>query len=323
MSNKVLIYSRFPKALMQRIGERFELMDAAGQRPNEVLSAEQLSGIRAMITAGGTPLGADIMDMMPKLAAIVCYGTGYDGVDIAAAVKRGIAVGHSPGANAASVADIAVTLMLAVTRRLLSADNYVRSGNWAAAKPSPLMRPQPGNPGRRVGVYGMGEIGRKIAARVAAFETEVGYFSRSRHEVPYQYLPSLEALAEWCSVLMIAVRAGADTHHAVDAGILRKLGKDGYVVNISRGSVIDQQALVAALADESIAGAGLDVYDKEPHAPDQLTAFPNVVLTPHVGGHTLDSHMAMQDCVIANLEAFFAGKPLPMKATAPRRPTKL
>jgi lactate dehydrogenase-like 2-hydroxyacid dehydrogenase len=173
------------------------------------------------------------------------------------------------------------------------------------------MRPQPGNPGRRVGVYGMGEIGRKIAARVAAFESDVAYFSRSRHDVPYQYLPSLEALAEWCSVLMIAVRAGADTNHAIDANILRKLGKDGYVVNISRGSVIDQKALVAALADETIAGAGLDVYEKEPHAPDALTAFPNVVLTPHVGGHTIDSHVAMQDCVIANLKAFFAGQPLP------------
>jgi lactate dehydrogenase-like 2-hydroxyacid dehydrogenase len=201
--------------------------------------------------------------------------------------------------------------MLAATRRLLPADQYVRSGNWAAAKPSPLMRPQAGNPGRRVGVYGMGEIGRKIAARLAAFEAEVGYFSRSKHDVPYRYLPSLEALAEWCNVLMIAVRAGADTHHAVDAKILRKLGKDGYVVNISRGSVIDQAALVAALADETIAGAGLDVYEKEPHAPGALTAFPNVVVTPHVGGHTLESHVAMQDCVIANLEAFFAGKPLP------------
>ena len=289
MPDKVLIYSRFPKAMMLRIGERFELMDAARQTAGvKCFTPNSCRGIRAMITAGGTPLGAAMMDTMPKLGAIVCYGTGYDGVDLAAAAKRGIAVGHSPAANAAAVADLAVTLMLAVTRRLLPADDYVRSGNWAAAKPSPLMRPQPGNPGRRVGVYGMGEIGRKIAARVAAFETEVAYFSRSRHDVPYQYLPSLEALAEWCSVLMIAVRAGADTHHAVDADILRKLGKDGYVVNISRGSVIDQQALVAALADEPIAGAGLDVYEKEPHAPDALTAFPNVVLTPHVGGHTLE-----------------------------------
>jgi lactate dehydrogenase-like 2-hydroxyacid dehydrogenase len=295
---------------MVRIGQRFELMDAAGKPPNELFAAEQLEGIRAMITAGGTPLGADMMDMMPKLGAIVCYGTGYDGVDVAAAAQRGIVVGHSPGANAASVADLAVTLMLAVTRRLLPADDYVKSGNWSAAKPSPMMSPQPGMPGRRIGVYGMGEIGRKIASRVAAFETEVGYFSRSKHDVPYRYLPSLEALAEWCSVLMIAVRAGHETHHAVDAGILQKLGKDGYVVNISRGSVIDQQALVAALADKTIAGAGLDVYEKEPHPPDALTAFPNVVLTPHLGGHTLDAHVAMQDCVISNLEAFFAGKPL-------------
>jgi hydroxypyruvate reductase len=311
MPEQVLVYSRFPKALMVRIGARFELMDAAGKPPLETFAAEQLAGIRAMITAGGTPLRAAMMDMMPKLGAIVCYGTGYDGVDLAAAAQRKIAVAHSPGANAASVADLAVTLMLAVTRRLLPADNYVRSGNWAAAKPSPLMRPQAGNPGRRVGVYGMGEIGRKIASRVAAFETEVAYFSRSRREVPYQFFPTLEALADWCSVLMIAVRAGADTHHVVNADILRRLGKDGYVVNIARGSVIDEKALVAALADETIAGAGLDVYQKEPHAPDALTAFPNVVLTPHVGGHALDSHVAMQDCVIANLEAFFSGKPLP------------
>src|SRR6266478_3337996 len=312
MQEKVLVYSRFPKALMQRIGERFDLLDAAGKPPHDVFPADQLSGIRAMITAGGTPLRGDMMDKLPSLGAIVCYGTGYDGVDLEAAAKRRIAVGHSPGANAASVADIAVTLMLAATRRLLVADNYVRSGDWGAAKPSPMMRPQAGMPGRKIGVYGMGEIGRKIAARVAAFEADVGYFSRRRHDdVPYRYFPSLEALAEWCSVLMIAVRAGADTHHVVNADILKKLGEGGHVVNIARGSVIDQDALVKALADKTIAGAGLDVYAKEPHAPDALTAFPNVVLTQHIGGHTLESHVAMQDCVMANLDAFFAGKSLP------------
>ena len=310
MREQVLIYSRFPKALMQRIGERFELMDAAGKPPHEVFTSDRLSGIRAMVTAGSTPLRGDMMDRLPKLGAIVCYGTGYDGVDLDAAAQRKIAVGHSPGANAASVADIAVILMLAATRRLLSADNYVRSGDWAAAKPSPMMRPQPGMLGRKVGVYGMGEIGRKIAARVAAFEAEVGYFSRSRHDVPYPYFPTLEALADWCSVLMIAVRAGADTHHVVNADILKRLGEDGCVVNIARGSVIDQAALVRALTDKTIASAGLDVYAKEPHVPDALTAFPNVALTPHIGGHTLESHVAMQDCVIANLTTFFEGKPL-------------
>jgi lactate dehydrogenase-like 2-hydroxyacid dehydrogenase len=311
MPEKVLIYSRFPKAMMVRIGQRYDLMDAAGKPPNETFTPDQLAGVRAMITAGGTALGAAAMDSMPALRAIVCYGTGYDGVDLAAAASRNIAVGNSPAANASSVADIAMTLMLAATRRLLPADDYVRSGNWSAAKPSPLMKPQPGNPGRRIGVYGMGEIGRRIAARAAAFEMDVAYYSRSKHDVPYRYVPSLEALVEWCSVLMIAVRAGADTQHAIDAEMLRKLGPDGYVVNISRGSVIDQAALVAALADKTIAGAGLDVYEKEPHAPDALTAFPNVVLTPHIGGHTIESHTAMQDCVMANLDAFFAGKPLP------------
>jgi hydroxypyruvate reductase len=316
MAEKVLVFSRFPKALMLRIGERFDLLDAGGKPPNQMFPAEQLADVRAMITAGGTPLPGSMMDMMPKLGAIVCYGTGYDGVDLKAAAARNIAVGHSPGANAASVADIAVTLMLAATRRLLVADNYVRSGDWGAAKPSPMMRPQAGMPGRRIGVYGMGEIGRKIAARVAAFEAEIGYFSRSQRDVPYRYFPSLEALADWCSVLMIAVRAGNDTHHVVNADMLKRLGEDGYVINIARGSVIDQVALVQALTDKTIAGAGLDVYAKEPHAPDALTTFPNVVLTPHIGGHTLESHRNMQDCVIANLTAFFAGKPLAYEVMA-------
>ncbi len=311
MPDKVLIYSRFPKTLMARIGERFELLDAAGRPPNDVFPKDRLADVHAMITAGGTPLKGAMMDLLPNLKAIVCYGTGYDGVDLAAAAERGIAVGHSPGANASSVADIAITLMLAVTRRLLVADNYVRSGDWAAAKPSPMMRPQAGMRGRKIGVYGMGAIGRKIAARAAAFESEVGYFSRTRHDVPFQYFPSLPALADWCSVLMVAVRAGPDNHHAVNADILRRLGADGHVVNIARGSVIDEDALAKALADKTIAGAGLDVYAREPHAPDALTALPNVVLTPHIGGHTLESHVAMQDCVIANLEAFFAGRPLP------------
>jgi hydroxypyruvate reductase len=316
MPEKVLVFSRFPKALMQRIGEKFELLDAGGKPPNEMFPADALAGIRAMITAGGSPLPGRMMDLLPKLGSIVCYGTGYDGVDLKAAAERRIAVGHSPGANAASVADIAVTLLLATTRRILVADNYVRSGDWGAAKPSPMMRPQAGMPGRKIGVYGMGEIGRKIAARAAAFESEVGYFSRSRHDVPYQYFPTLEALADWCSVLMIAVRAGPDTHHIVNADILKRLGEDGYVVNIARGSVIDQAALVQALTDKTIAGAGLDVYAKEPQAPDALTALPNVVLTPHIGGHTLESHRNMQDCVLANLTAFFAGKPLPYAVKA-------
>ncbi|MBW7970930.1 2-hydroxyacid dehydrogenase [Bradyrhizobium sp. BR 10289] len=311
MADKVLVYARFPKSMLARFAERFELLDTGGKPAHEVFSADELGNVRAMLAQGSGPLGGQVMDQFPKLGAIVCYGTGYDGIDLKAAASRNIVVGNSPGANAASVADIAMTLMLAATRRILVADQYVRSGDWVAAKPSPLMRAQAGMPGRRIGVYGMGEIGRKIAARCAAFESEVGYFSRTKYDLPYQYFPSLEALADWCSVLMVAVRAGPDTQHVVNADILKRLGVDGYVVNISRGSVIDEKALVAALTDKTIAGAGLDVFEKEPHAPDALTALPNVVLAPHIGGHTLESHVAMQNCVLANLSAFFEGKPLP------------
>ena len=311
MPEKVLIYSRFSKTLMTRIAQRYELMDAAGKPPREVFTPEQLSQVHVLITAGGTPLGAAALESLPSLRAIICYGTGYDGVDLLAARARNIAVGHSPGANAAAVADLAVTLMLAATRRLVPADAFVRDGSWAAAKPSPMLREPPGNPGRRIGVYGMGEIGRKIANRVATFEAEVGYFSRTRHDVPYHSFPTLEALADWCSVLMVAVRAGAETRHIINADILKRLGEEGCIVNIARGSVIDEAALVAALTEKTIAGAGLDVFDVEPHVPGALTALPNVVLTPHIGGHTLESHVGMQDCVLANLSAFFAGQPLP------------
>jgi hydroxypyruvate reductase len=315
MSDKVLIYSRFSKALMARIGAHYELLDGGGKPPLATFSPDDLKDVRALITAGGQSLKADVMDSLPNLGAIICFGTGYDGVDFAAAAERNIVVGNSPGANAASVADLALTLMLAVTRRLLPADQYLRQGGWSSATPSTLMGPKPGNVGRKVGIYGMGEIGRKIASRVAAFETEVAYYSRSQHDVPYPYMTSLAALVEWCDVLMIAVRAGADTQHIIDAGMLKKLGPNGYVVNISRGSVIDEKALLAALTDNTIAGAGLDVFETEPHAPDALTALSNVVLTPHIGGQTLDSHAAMQRCVVENLDAFFAGKPLAYPVT--------
>lgn len=293
-----------------RIGERYDLLDGKGRPPCESFSPEQLKSVRAMITAGGRALPAAVLDSLPSLGAIICYGTGYDGIDLAETRRRNIVVGHSPAANAASVADLTMTLLLAAVRRLLPADDYVRSGGWSGAKPSPLLRQPHGMTGRRIGVYGMGAIGRKIAVRCAAFESEVAYHSRSRHDVPYPYHASLAGLAEWADVLMVAVRAGADTEHAVDADILRRLGPQGVVVNIARGSVVDQAALVAALEGKGIAGAGLDVYAQEPHAPDALTRLANVVLTPHIGGHTIESHLAMQDCVLANLEAFFAGRPL-------------
>jgi hydroxypyruvate reductase len=310
MPDQVLVYSRLSRKLLARIGERFTLLDTYGVPPREAFGAGELAGVRALITAGGQPLGAEAMDTMPALGAIVCYGTGYDGVDLAAARARNIVVGNSPAANAAAVADLAMALLLAVERRLLIADRYVRSGGWVAATPSPAMSAPRGLTGARVGIYGMGEIGRRIATRAAAFEAEVHYHSRSRHDVPFAYHADLADLVQWSDVLIVAVRAGATTHHVIDARMLQRLGPGGTLINVARGSVVDQRALVAALTDKTIAAAGLDVYDTEPHRPDALTALPNVVLTPHIGGHTAASHLRMQDCVIANLAAFYAGQPL-------------
>lgn len=310
MPDQVLVYSRLSKKLLTRIGERFALLDTYGAPPRGAFNAAELSRIRALITAGGHPLGADAMDAMPALGAIICYGTGYDGIDLAEARARNIAVGNSPAANAAAVADLAMALLLAAERRILAADAYVRSGGWLSSAPSPLMSMPRGLTGARVGVYGMGEIGRKIAARATAFEMHVHYHSRRRHDVPYTYHADLADLVDWCDILIVAVRASADTLHVIDAPMLRRLGPGGTLINIARGSVVDERALVAALAEGTLGAAGLDVFEAEPHHPDALTALPNVVLTPHIGGHSASSHHRMQDCVIANLSAFFAGQNL-------------
>lgn len=313
MADKVVVFSRFAKSMMARFAERFELLETGGKSPIDVFGPEQLADVRAMLTMGGQKLGSETFDLMPKLGAIVCYGTGYDGIDLDAAKQRGIVVANSPAANASAVADLALTLWLALERRLLPADAYLRSGNWADAKPSPLLKAPRGITGLKVGVYGMGEIGKKIAARAAAFETEVAYHSRSHHDVPYRHVGSLKELVDWCEVLLIAVRAGPETEKIIDAAMLQRLGAEGVLVNISRGSVIDQSALIAALKHGTIAGAGLDVFEQEPYRPDALSELPNVVLTPHIGGHTAEAHRAMQDCVLANLGAFFEGRELPYR----------
>ena len=172
MADKVLVASRFGRSMLGRFAERFELLETAGKPADQVFSAAELADVRALLTMGGQPLGRETFDMLPALGAVICYGTGYDGVDLKAAAERGIVVGNSPAANASAVADLALALLLALMRRVLPADAYVRAGGWSGAKPSPMLKPPRGLTGAKVGVYGIGEIGRKIAARVAGFETE-------------------------------------------------------------------------------------------------------------------------------------------------------
>ena len=307
----LLLGARMPERFVASLVARFDVL---GPLPPPfaaaaaALPAADAQRVRVLVTMGAVATPRDAIVRLPSLALICCLGSGYEGVDLATARARGILVTHSPGANASAVADLAVGLLVASVRQLFAANAFLRRGDWAGnyAKRVPLVR---GLTGRRVGIYGLGAIGEKIARRVAAFETEIGYHNRRRRpDVAYRYFDTLLALATWADVLVVAVRADAGNRHTVNADVLAALGAEGHVVNIARGSVIDEAALIAALRDGVIAGAGLDVYEHEPAVPAELQALPNVALTPHVGGGTLEAQAAMQDMVSANLDAFLAGR---------------
>lgn len=295
------------KAFAQKISARYALVTDPAQRE----SAD------AVVTIGALPFKASDMEAMPKLRIICTFGSGYEAIDVAAAAQRGIAVTNTVGSNAASVADLAVALLLASLRQVHRGDDLVRSGReWRGAEAAAL-RAVRGLTGRRIGVIGLGAIGRKIAERLAAFETDVGYFSRHRRaDAPWRYFSSVLELAQWADVLMLAHRADESNRHMIDAAVLQALGPDGHVVNITRGSAIDEDALIAALKAGTISGAGLDVFENEPAVRADLRALPNVVMTPHVGGGTREAYEGMSNAVLANLDAFFAGKPIPGLITA-------
>lgn len=323
MKPALLVGVRIAPAFRDRLATRLDLIaPSAAPFPAMVaaLPREDAARVRVALVYGITEVSAETMAALPSLGLVCCIGSGYEGVDLAAARERGIAVTHSPGANASSVADLAVGLMLASVRRIADGDAYVRSGAWNDRESRRDMQVR-GLTGRKVGVWGLGAIGAKIAARCEAFEMEVAYHGRSpRARMRWPFHPTLAGLAHWADVLMIAVRAGPDNRRAVDARVLAALGPQGHVVNISRGSVIDEPALIAALRDGTIAGAGLDVFDNEPAVAAELRALRNAVLTPHVGGNTDEAQLAMQDAVLANLEAFLARRPLP--TPVPDRSTK-
>lgn len=313
-ANAVLLAMRVPDRFRQRLAERFDVLgpfDAPLPEAVASMPRAEAERVRAAVVYGTTDTSRAAIAGLPGLGIVCCIGSGYEGVDLDAARERGIPVTHSPGANASAVADLAVGLLLSSIRRLPRADAYVKSGEWSASG-GRRMPHLLGLTGRRIGIYGLGSIGEKIARRVEAFETEVGYHGRRRrNDVRYAYHATLTDLAHWADVLMISVRAGPENRHAVDAGVLSALGPQGHVVNVSRGSVIDEQALIRALADGGIAGAGLDVYEREPEVPAELRALPNVALTPHLGGGTIEAQTAMHECVLANLDAFLAGRPVP------------
>ena len=246
-----------------------------------------------------------LMRRLPNLEIVVGYGVGYDHIDAAFAGQHGVIVTHTPGVLDEEVADVAMALTLATVRKLPQAERYLREGKWldAAYPLTASLR------GRTMGILGLGRIGKAIARRAAAFGLDIVYHGRKQQtDAPYLYYPSLVGMARACDILMIVAPGGADTKHIVDREIIDAVGSDGIIVNIARGSLIDQEALIAALKEGRLLGAGLDVFEDEPNVPEEFIALDNAVLLPHVGSASRHTRQAMADLMIANLASWLDGK---------------
>jgi hydroxypyruvate reductase len=261
--------------------------------------------VRAVAGSGDSRVSAELIAALPALELISIMGVGYDGVDVAAAKARGVVVTHTPGVLNDDVADLALGLMLSAARQLPAADRYVRGGLWLQGN-MPLARKMSGS---RLGLLGMGRIGQAIARRAAAFDMPIAYHTRHpRPELPYAYHASAASLAAASDFLVVITPGGAGTRHLVNAEVLKALGPKGILVNVARGSVVDEAALIEALEAGTIAGAGLDVFEDEPRVPQRLLDLHKVVLTPHVGSATVATRQAMADLAFANLAEHFAGR---------------
>lgn len=263
--------------------------------------------IRAIATSGEAKVDAALFAQLPALEMISVFGVGYDGVDVAGAHARGVPVTHTPDVLTDEVADLGIGLMLSIARRIPQADRFVRDGRWPQG-PFPLTRKVSG---ARLGIVGLGRIGHAIAHRAQGFGMSIAYTARQRRaDSPYRYVASAQALAHEVDFLMVITPGGAATRGLINAQVLAALGPKGYLINIARGSVVDQPALLHALTTGGIAGAALDVFADEPNVPAELRAHDNVVLTPHMASGTWETRGAMADLAFANLQAHFAGKPL-------------
>lgn len=261
------------------------------------------SGIEVAVVGGGATVGASEMDALDDLRAIVNFGVGYDNVDLPEATRRGIVVSNTPDVLTDAVADLAACLVVDVLRGVTAADRFVRSGAWGRGEPFPLTRDVRG---AVVGVLGLGRIGTAAAERLEAFGAEIHYHSRSEKDVAWPYHASAVELARASDVLVVLTPGGADTDGLVDVAVLDALGPEGHLVNVARGSVVDEDALIAALEEGRIAGAGLDVFAHEPHVPERLIGRDDVVLLPHVGSATTQTREAMGRVVLDNIDAFLA-----------------
>jgi D-3-phosphoglycerate dehydrogenase len=279
------------------------------QRPApEALSPEVRARIRGIATEANRGADRALIAALPKLEVISVFGVGTDNVDLAAAREHNVPVTNTPGILTDEVADLAIGLMLASARQIIFADGYVRDGSWASKGPIPLGRSVGG---KTMGVLGLGGIGRAIADRGAAFRMRVIYSGpRRKPDAPYDYIADLVELARESDYLMVACKGGPETRHLVSAAVIDALGPKGTLINVARGSVVDEAALIKALLEGRLGHAALDVFESEPNPSPELLKLPNVIVQPHHGSATIETRTAIGQLMIDNLSAHFAGRPL-------------
>ena len=286
MKPELLTLCGLTEAMQSRLTPQFTLITAPSPTCAHVL------------TDGHIGVSADVMAALPALQMVSCYGVGYDNIDTATCRARGVMVTHTPNVLNAEVATTAVMLMLACYRGLLRDAAYVRSGDWAAKGNPPLTRSADG---QTIGLLGMGRIGQEIARKLAPWNPTLLYHSRTPKDVPYEHCPDLPDMARRCDVMIVITPGGAATRHLVNADVMKALGPQGTLINVARGSVVDEAALIAALQSGQLGWAGLDVFENEPHVPAALRDLPNTVLLPHVGSATVETRAAMGDLAVRNL----------------------
>ena len=304
----ILMTGPYPDWDMADLEAKYRVHKLWLAQDKDALVASQSGAIRAIATRGELGASAALMAKLPKLEIVSCYGMGTDAIDLAYARANGIRVTNTPDVLTEDVADIGIGLLLAVARQIPQADAYVRDGSWRKANMPLVTRVH----GKRLGIVGMGRIGAAVARRAAAFDCSIAYFARhERHDLPYTFVGDLLELARQSEFLIVTLAGGDSTKHIIDAAVLAALGADGIVINISRGSTVDETALLAALESGAIKGAGLDVFWNEPSIDERFMNLSNVVLQPHHGSGTVETRKAMGQLVRDNLAAHFGGQALP------------
>lgn len=309
MTDTILMFEPLLDPLQEQLEGRYDIVWA--KDADNISRYEQ---VRAVVSGGGTGFPNAWFDRLPNLGLIAINGVGTDKVDLKEATRRCIHVATTPDVLADDVADLGLALTLAVLRSLRQGDNVVRDGRWAAGEKLPLSRSLKG---KKFGIVGLGQIGHALGERAAAFRMDIGFWNRSPKTVAgWASFASVKDLAGWADILAIAVAATPQTNGLIDGAVLAALGNTGVLVNVARGSVVDEVALLDALESGGIAGAGLDVFLNEPKIDPRFHALDTVFLTPHQGSATLETRTAMAELVWDNLDAFFAGRVPPTSLTA-------